>query len=204
MPEIPGDCWSPTTDLSWLSVVTGGRGDLSPFHRCKGGDRVEVTCRGRYQEARMSALPRPETLVPCSALLPSPSFVPEPVVLPRCDLRKGGQDKLGGDLSCHLRHEPELAAGIYPSSEKSVGCAKNRDLPLYHSTDATAVVSSPKWEVFVLCGQSWPVGRGRTWLQCRQASAQCWAIPWSWAGAVGHSAVGLSWCLRKGWVQVPE
>lgn len=79
----------------------------------------------------MSALPRPETLVPCPALSPSPSFVPEPVALPRCDLRRGGQDETGGDLSCHLRHEPELAAGIYPSFEKKRGlCKKSRPAPV--------------------------------------------------------------------------
>lgn len=37
---------------------------------------MEVTGRGLHQEARMSTLPHPETLVPCPALSPSPGFVP--------------------------------------------------------------------------------------------------------------------------------
>lgn len=50
---------------------------------------MEVIGRGLPQEAKMSTLPHPETLVPCPALPPSPSFVP--VALPFCELSSQGR-----------------------------------------------------------------------------------------------------------------
>jgi len=94
-PKVPGDCCSPTADPLSVLGACWGRGDSSPFHQREEGDRVEATCHGLYQDVKMSSLPNPETLVlvPCPALPPSLSSVPEPVALPRRQLREGSQDR---------------------------------------------------------------------------------------------------------------
>lgn len=166
-----------------------------------------MTCCGLYREAMMSTLPRPETLVlmPCTALPPSPSFAAEPVALPGCELRKGGQDRTGevspviSNMSRSLLQASTLALG------KSTGCAKNHDLPQRHSTDVAAIVLFTR--VGGVCAPwalpSLAEGRRGSGVGRREPSAGL--FPWSWPEAVGRSAWGYRGiCLRRGRIQVPK
>lgn len=102
----------------------------------------------------MSTLPHPETivLVPRAALPPSLSFVPEPVALPGCDLRKGGQDRPGKVSPVVSNMSQSLLQASILALKKAWDVLKITICPSVIRPTLQPSSSSPEWEVFVLCG----------------------------------------------------
>lgn len=138
----------------------------------------------------MSTLPHPETLVlvPCPALPPSPSFVPEPVALPRCELGKGGQDRTGEVSPVVSNMTQSLLQASTPALKKAWDVLKIATCPSVTPSVVLFIrvgsVCAPWAELPGLAEGGHGSGVGR---QVPGAGL----FPWSWPGAAERSAQAI-------------